>query len=81
MLTLTCMEPGIIILIFDYTITHRKMIGKVSGIQYTFVEVVAFSQMTLNFSIGPTIPLTWIIPTPTLSLVVWLQWNYLGDGN
>lgn len=53
MLTLTCMEPGIIILIFDYTITHRKMIGKVSGIQYTFVEVVAFSQMTLNFSTLP----------------------------
>lgn len=49
------------------------MIGKVAGIQYTLVEVVAFSQMTLNLSIGPAIPLTWIIPTPTLSLVMWLQ--------
>lgn len=39
------------------------MIGKVAGIQYTLVEVVAFSQMTLNLSIGPAIHSSWIQKT------------------
>lgn len=69
----------IILIIFHSSEIHRQRLGFIWEMVRSGWGCSLHSQMTLVFTLGPAIPLAWIIPNPTLSLVVWFQWNCCMD--